>query len=380
MSKRPRLCFVTAVPMTVSSFLSGHIVHLSASYDVYVVSDFSGQKIELEGVECISVPIPRHIALLSDLKALVLLWRVFREYRFDITISVTPKAGLLSALAGFLSRIPVRIHWFTGQVWVTQQGVMRQLLKALDKLTATLNTQLLADSLSQKDFLVAESICKAKDIEVIANGSICGVDSVRFCPNTEARAAIRLQHHIAPQAKVVLFLGRLNIDKGLNELAQAIPIVCNAVPNVAFLIVGPDEENMSVAISQAAGDYIKNVYFQGFTKNPEQYMAAADVFCLPSYREGFGSSVLEAAACGVPAVATNIYGLIDAVADGITGVLVPPRDANSLANTLIKLLKDDTQRQLMGQQARIRAMNDFSQQIVVLGLSDYLEQATRSAP
>ena len=134
---------------------------------------------------------------------------------------------------------------------------------------------------------------------------------------------------------------------------------------------------MTQLIQNTAQEFAHKVYFQGFSTQPQQYMAAADVFCLPSYREGFGSSVLEAAACGVPAVATRIYGLTDAVVDGVTGVLVPPQQVEPLAQALIRLLENDEQRQHMGQQARERAVNSFSQQVLTTALLNYVHLAQR---
>lgn len=378
MSNKPRLCFVTAVPMTVIAFLNAHIERLANDYDVYVIADFSqGTQGVSTKAKYISVAIARDIAISHDIQSLWQLVGVFRQYQFDIVLSVTPKAGLIATMAGLFARIPVRIHWFTGQVWVTRQGIMRQILKMADSSVAMLATHLLADSPSQRQFLIDEKIGSANKISVIAKGSICGVNGLRFKPNSEARQQVFALHHIADDAKVVLFVGRLNVDKGLRELAQAIPVVAAKVPNVIFLIVGPDEGNMVAHIQQVAADWLSHIRFQGFTSTPELYMAAADIFCLPSYREGFGSSVLEAAACGVPAIATRIYGLTDAVEEDVTGVLVAPQNSQALAQALIQLLINTEQCQMMGKQAQHRATTEFALERVSSALAQYLAQTLR---
>lgn len=370
--KKPKLCFITAVPMTATAFLNAHIERLITDFDVFVVSDFSGGAGGVSSLAThIHAPIVRNISITKDVIGLWVLFRIFRRNHFDIIHSVTPKAGLLSMTAGFFARVPVRVHWFTGQVWVTRKGLVRTILKTADRIIAALATHLLADSPSQRDFLVAEGVCAAQGIEVIGAGSICGVDTQRFRPDAQARSVVRAQHGIPDNAVLVLFLGRLNVDKGLREMAQAMLDLDGKFPQLHWLVVGPDEENMEAYLRQVGASLGSRLHFQGFTAEPEAYMAAADIFCLPSYREGFGSSVLEAAAAGVPSVATNIYGLTDAVLDGVTGLLVPAHDSAALVAALGRLLSDAALRCGMGVAARERAITHFSRQLVVDGLAAY---------
>lgn len=376
---RPKLCFVTAVPMTVNAFLRAHIERLAVDYNVYVISDFSGGAAKVPpSVTCLSVPLAREISIGRDIRGLFALRGLFAHHAFDIVISVTPKAGLLAMMAGFLARVPYRIHWFTGQVWVTRQGLGRWILKSADRLIAGLATSLLADSPSQRNFLIEQNVVRSGKISVIADGSICGVDVARFCPNTAAGQQIRASFGIPLAAPVVLYLGRLNVDKGLHELTSAMQALGDRYPAVHWLFVGPDEGGMAEGISRASSRFVDRVHFLGFTAEPEHFMAAADIFCLPSYREGFGSSILEAAAVGVPGVATRIYGLTDAVEDGVSGLLVPPHDVVALTEALAALLEDAPRRQAMGEAARSRAVKRFAEGRVVEGLVTFLaDQRTR---
>lgn len=372
---KPKLCFVTAVPMTVNAFLRAHIERLVADYEVFVVSDFAAGTANVPpAVTFLSVPMARDISLGKDLRGLQAFVALFRRHRFDIVLSVTPKAGLLTMVAGFLAQVPCRIHWFTGQVWVTRQGLGRSILKTADRLIAALATSLLADSPSQRDFLVEQGVVRTNKISVIADGSICGVDSERFCPNAEARQAVRASFGIPDAATLVLYLGRLNVDKGLRELSEAMRTLGERFPAVHWLFVGPDEGDMADELRLAAGRFSNRIHFQGFTAQPETFMAAADLFCLPSYREGFGSSILEAAAAGIPGVATRIYGLTDAVEDGVTGLLVPPRDVGALTNALSALLQDGVRREFMGKAARQRAVERFGAVRIVEGLAAFLAE------
>jgi glycosyltransferase involved in cell wall biosynthesis len=249
--------------------------------------------------------------------------------------------------------------------------VGRFVLKSADRLIAATSSHLLADSPSQRDFLLAEGVCRAGAVEVIGDGSICGVDGERFRPDPQARERVRVEHGIPLDAPLVLFLGRLNTDKGLREMADAMLALDERFPSLYWLVVGPDENGMVEHIRSVAGRLGKRLHFQGFTRAPEAYMAAADIFCLPSYREGFGSSVLEAAAAGVPSVASRIYGLTDAVEDGVTGLLVPPSRVPELVDALQRLLDDGALRVAMAEAARARALQRFSRERVVEGLSAF---------
>lgn len=360
-----RVCFVVSSPLTARAFLSGHIAALSRRYAIDLAADAHGPD-ELGGIpqhaRVVPVHILRPIAPLADLAALWRLYALFRRERYAAVSSVTPKAGLLALLAAAASRIPLRVHIFTGQVWATRSGWKRHLLKAADRLMAGLATHVLADSPSQRDFIVAEGVAPAGKVRVLGEGSICGVDGERFRPDVARRTEIRRAQGIPDEAVVFLFLGRLNRDKGVADLAEAFARLDH--PAAFMLVVGPDEEGMHEAMLARLGASRERCRFVGFTGRPEDYMAAADVFCLPSYREGFGMVVIEAAAAGLPAIASRIYGVTDAVEDGVTGLLHEPGDAVGIARTMDLLANDPVRRTAMGNAARERALRLFSGEAV----------------
>jgi glycosyltransferase involved in cell wall biosynthesis len=366
---RPGLAYVVASEMTLKAFLLDHIRGARERFEVKAIANAkAGADI---GIEVLQVGIERQISVLADLRALFTLVGVFRREKFDVVHSVTPKAGLLAALAGAVTGVPVRIHTFTGQVWATRRGAMRLLLKRLDRLTASLATHVLADSASQRDFMIAEGVVAADKVSVLGQGSVNGVDAQRFHPDEGTRAAVRAEHGVPAGAPLFLYLGRLSRDKGLLDLAQAFA----AQESGWLLLVGPDEEGLAPQIRAAAGAAAGRLRLAGYTDQPERYMAAADVFVLPSYREGFGSVVLEAAAAGVPAIANRIYGLTDAVVEGETGLLVPPRDVPALARAMRELALDSSRRQALGRAARERALRDFRPADLTRALLAYYDAA-----
>lgn len=374
---RKSVCLITASPLTLRAFMRNHLLRLSAQYVVSAVADFTPEDLSdewLPGVQLVTVPIARPISPRADLRALMALFRYFRAGRFDVVHSVTPKAGLLAMSAARLAGVPHRIHCFTGQVWATRQGLGRSLLKSADKIIAANATHILTDSHSQCAFLEREGVLRKGRAEVLGQGSISGVDLERFHPDDGSRKRIRDELGVPQQACLLLFVGRLNRDKGVLDLAQAFARLARENSDVWLAMVGPDEGGVGAQFENLCGDAMAHVRRIDYTPTPEHYMAAADVFVLPSYREGFGSVVIEAAACGIPAVASRIYGLTDAVEEGVTGLLHPAGDIAALHDNLARLCRDHALRSRMGEMARVRAATDFSMASATAALLAYYEK------
>jgi len=370
-----KICFVATVEFAVNAFLLNHLRALSSFYEVTVIVNTNNSSF-LDGlganVKVIPLPIARNVSLVSDFNCLIKLIKIFHKQGFSAVHSVTPKAGLLAMLASWVVRVPLRIHTFTGQVWVTKVGVKRFLLKQMDCLIAFLTTHNIVDSPSQRQFLVDEKVTTSAKSTVFAKGSISGVDIARFKPNLQAREGIRQQLNIKTDAILFLFLGRLTRDKGVLDLAQAFISLQRGSAHLLF--VGPDEQNMQAEIVCISGKDNPNVHFIGHTDTPESYMAAADVLCLPSYREGFGTVVIEAAAVGIPTIASRIYGLTDAVVDGETGLLHESRDINAIKVCMEQMVTNKTIRLQFGEQARTRAIKEFDSKLITRAWVDFYRE------
>ena len=317
----------------------------------------------------IVVNIRRKPAPLRDILALFRMVYLLRQLNVQIVHSTTPKAGLLTALAAWLARVPIRIHTFTGQPWVTMTGLLRFVSITSDKLIARLNTRCYADSPSQSQFLIAQKIIKADKMFTVGCGSLAGVDMRRFNQERYSTAectALRLELGIANNAVVLIFLGRITREKGVFELLSAVRELRSQQYVVNLLLLGPLEIEKAVeaeTLLQIIGD-LPEVRWLGYIEAPERYLAIADILCLPSYREGFGTSVMEAAAMAVPTVGTQINGLSDAVVDSKTGLLVPAGDATALAHAIRTLMDNPGTRQQMGAAARKRCAEEFDSRVM----------------
>lgn len=373
-----RLCYLTTTDLIIRFFLTEHIRRAAGSHDVTVVVNTAQPDLLMRagiGARLVPLPIEREIAPWSDLKVLFHLYRLFRRNRFDLVHSVAPKAGLLGMLAAWLARVPVRLHTFQGEVWVTRRGLVRWLLRAIDQLTARLATDLLVVSESERSFLVEQGVIPAGKARVLGQGSISGVDIKRFRADDERRESVRQELGVGREDVLVLFLGRLKRDKGVLDLAQAFREVCIDVPRVHLCLVGPDEDGLRAAIETVCQGCCSRLHFHGYTAVPEHYLVAADVLSLPSYREGFGMTIIEAGACGVPAIASRIYGITDAVEEGVTGLLHEPSDIPGIAQLLRRLAGNADERRSLGERARARVLRDFRQEDVIFATQTYYEQA-----
>lgn len=370
-----KICFVLTTEIAVKAFLTNHIRALSAEYETWVIVNTNTPDFltTLEvNAKVVPLKILRNISLIQDGWILLKLISYFHRNHFDAVHSVTPKAGLLAMLAAFITRIPVRTHTFTGQVWATKTGLPRALLKTIDKLLSALSTHLIIDSPSQRDFLLKERVIDAQKSMVFGEGSIAGVDTSKFKPDPEARRQIRSALGVPEDVCLFLFLGRLNRDKGVTDLAQA--FIRAKFADARLVFVGPDEQAMQAQIEKSPETQHASIHFVSYTNTPERYMAAADVLCLPSYREGFGSVIIEAASCGIPAVASRIYGITDAVLDGQTGLLHAAGDVDAICEQMQRLQADPALYKSLAQQAYQRATRQFDSKMITKAWCDFYKK------
>lgn len=361
--KRNKICFVVPSLGTARVFLKNHINELSIYFDIYLVSNFQEEEMiyikDFPIKEIKNIKITRDITLINDLRTLLHLCSYFKKMKFDAVHTVTPKVGLLSILASRLASVPNRIHIFTGQVWHTKKGIFKQFLMFLDRFTVWNSTHILVDGQSQRQFLIKNRIVAATNSFVLGKGSISGVDTNRFIPNALVKKEVRAELGIKENEVVYMFLGRMNSEKGINELAEAFNRLRKKHVNVRLLLVGGDEENMTPKVKQKVND-IESVIFYGVTPTPERLIQACDIYCMPSYREGFGLSVIEASLLEKPIICSDTYGLMESIIENKTGLRHKVADVDSLHFAMEKLFYDQNLVESLGKGGRAYVLGYFS--------------------
>lgn len=367
-----RICRISTVPYQVNVFLRNQIIDtLNRGHEVTVITSHDPEVASFcvsVGVRYIPLSMERRISPISDFISLVRLFKIYIDHRFDIVHSISSKAGFLSAIAGYLAKVPIRLHVFAGLPWETMSGIKRKIAIACDRLIVLLNTCCYADSNSQIDILYANGVSKIGLIKVLGIGSVAGVDLSRFSPKKyEAiKNELRKTLNIGQTDPIILFVGRVTRDKGISELVHSYYKIKNEIHNLHLIIVGPVDRDVD-PVDDDAMRLIKkdrNIRLIGEDYEPEKYYAISDFLVMPSYREGFCNVVIEAAAMGKPTVATKVTGLIDSVVDGETGILVEVKSIDTLARAIASLMKDSAQIKKLGLRAQRRAIENFSQDYI----------------
>ena len=380
---KKKIAFVVAIPGSAEAFLTNHFEVLTKEYDVSLIAnfpkDYDTSNFEGMNINYIHAPIRREISIMNDLKALFALYRIFKKEKFCSVHSVTPKAGLLTALASWLAGIKVRIHIYTGQVWATRKGVMRMALKMMDKMIAFFDNHILVDGEGQRQFLIKEGVIKEQNSSVLAHGSICGVKLEKFNISEKVRVNERDKFGFKDDDVVFIFLGRLNHDKGIGELYDAYNRLVSECPKAKLLLYGSDEEGYDKLVS----NYVnikkgENYFYPGRTRTPYDALQGGDVFVLPTWREGFGMSVIESQALGLPVITSDAYGVCDASVPNETGLRCRVNDAIGLYTCMKEYYHHPEKRKEHGIAGRRRVEQFFDRNIVTQAWVDFYNNLFKS--
>lgn len=369
------IMIVVTSDVTAALFVSGLARFLAEhGHDVLIVAnqvDRLTKHFEHASVRVRAVPIAREPSPWADLISLVRLFIVVREERPDILAYATPKASLLSSITGALLNVPVRVYQLWGLRLETVIGPRRLLLACFERLSSRLSTHILANSRSLASRYRDLGLSGSKPLTVIGKGSSHGVDLLRFSREAtrpplddQTRAFLETSSGLT-----VGFVGRINPDKGVDTLIDAVLICKRMGVDVRLVLVGRDEGALS---SQEAALYSESLHWVGHVDDPRPYYDCFDVLVLPSRREGFPNVVIEAAAMGVPAVVTDATGVRDAIVDGKTGILVPVDAPEAIAHALIRLSTEPSLREKLAAGSRKWVEANFGQESVWNSTEKYL--------
>lgn len=361
-----KICYCTTIPLTINSFIlkSVEYIHENTDWDISFICDYDEEfaKSLPEYIHYYPVPMKRGISL-GGIKAMREMKKIFKREKFDLVQFSTPNASLYASMAAKSAKIPIRLYCQWGMVFVGFSGLKRKIFKTIEKFVCKNATWIEPDSKLNLKFASGEGLYPESKASVIWNGSSSGINLNKFdiSKKAEYRAAIREKYNIPDDAFVFVFVGRINRDKGINELLEAYKNMVADRP-CYLMIVGPSEmdETVNAELYNWSTNQEKVIY-TGATKTVEQFLAAADCFVLPSYREGLAIGSLEAQAMGLPLVVTDIRGLIDAVVPDKTALTVPSKDASALQKAMEQIYDSPSMRAEFSQAAHQHIVDNFEQ-------------------
>jgi len=359
-------------------FVEGMLPDLKKKYEVVLLSSPGPEMVTIVkkyGVKTIAIPMERHISLKKDIVSLYKLIKVFRRERPQMVHSMTPKAGLLCMVAAWLTKVPVRIHTFTGLVFPTAQGLKRKILMLTDAITCACATHIIPEGEGVKADLQNNGITK-KPMRILGYGNVRGIDMTRF---SRRESIMRMAENLRDSdVFTFLFVGRIVRDKGINELVAAFKRLNEEFPKTRLWLVGFFEENLDPVSSTTKSiiEYNKNIEAVGEKLGDEllSYYAASDCFVFPSYREGFPNTVLEAGAMDLPCIVTDINGSREIISQGENGIIIPPKNEELLYKAMKQMITDENNRKKMTGNARKMIADRFEQSFVRQCLYDYYEE------
>ena len=375
MGYKKKIIRTVTVPQSIGFFEEVMIRMKGDGYETVVVTspgkeldEFKQRNPEERTIE---VPMERHISLTKDMKSLWQMVKVMRKEKPYMVHSMTPKAGLITMLAAWLTGVPVRIHTFTGLVWPTAVGVKRRILMATDWITCACATHIIPEGQGVLDDLKNYNICR-KPMKVLGYGNVKGVDMERINP-------VRFADVKKEDGKFrFIFVGRIVGDKGINELVEAFVRLNKEYPATLLTLVGKYEANL---------DPVKTDTFKHIEENPNidacgpkygddlimEYLKS-HCFVMPSYREGFPNTVLEAGAMCLPSIVTDINGSREIIIQGQNGFIVPLKDSDALYKAMKQILLDTASRKKMAANARPLIASRFEKSFVQECLINFYEE------
>ena len=373
MRKKRKIVRATTVPTSLETFCKDQLRDLNERYEVLAISsplpelDIVAQR---EGVKTIAVKMERHISPWRDLKALFQLCRVFAKECPWMVHSMTPKAGLLCMMAAWMTRVPIRVHTFTGLVWPTATGLSRMILKSTDRILCACATHIIPEGNGVKQDLINGKITR-KSMQVLANGNVRGIDLKHYCRSEEVEEQARAIRK--NEVLTFVFVGRVVGDKGIHELVDAFVKLNEKYHDTRLLLVGRMEPELDPldSLTQQIINTHQAIEAVGEQEDVRPWLAASDVLVFPSYREGFPNVVIEAGAMGLPSIVSNINGCNEIIIPDENGVIIPPRDTNALYEAMLEMHKNEARRKEMAANSRQLVASRFDCKIVRKALYEF---------
>lgn len=377
-----KICALTTISKTMDWFIVDNMRNLSAhGYDVTLICNmddgFAARNSDY--ARCINLNMSRGADLFGLFLNTFRLWKIFRAEKFDLLYYTSPNVSMYAALAGKLAGVKTRVYSQCGLRYVSFAGLRRMIFKFIEKLTCGFSTHVRAQSPKNMQFAITEKLCRAHKISVVGIGGTTGVD-LKECDkfdHKETRGRLRRSYGVPANAFVYGYVGRVNADKGINELITAFHAIQREIPNACLILVGMiDDTNPVDAATMASAKTNEQIVFTGNVPPDQvyQHMAMFDVLTHPTYREGFGKALQEAMGMRLPIITTNVPGPSEVVEDGISGILAEVKNPDDLAEKMKIIYTDKALRDRLAYAGRRRAEQYFDRPTMLGNLLTDLNQ------
>ena len=375
-----KLVIVTTVPATITGILVNQPRFLSENFDVSIISSPGDDLIQAgnnENVKIYPLLMQRGISPFKDLISLYRMILKLKQIKPEIVHSYTPKAGLITMLAGLICCVPVRVHTFTGLIFPTSIGLKKSLLIWMDRLICACATTIVPEGLGVKNDLKNYAIT-CKPLTVIGYGNIAGVNTNSFNKtrviDEELHFPLLETLNLPKNAFVFCFVGRFTQDKGISELLEAF----NCLPSNAYLLLA-GEVDKRLPLKGELLDVLNShsrIHNLGFQADVRPVLVMSDVLVLPSYREGFPNTPLQAGAMELPCIVTNVNGSNEIIKDDFNGWVVKVKDSKALAQAMLKSMQANNL-EALGIKARNNIVEKFEQQAHWQNMLNFYHQQLR---
>lgn len=372
MKDKKAIIRVTTVPISLDKLLSGQLSYMNQFYQVIGVSsekEYLERVGKKENIEVCHIEMTRQITPIKDLISVYKLYRFFKKQKPFIVHTHTPKAGTVGMIAAKLAGVPNRLHTIAGLPLLEATGNKRKLLNFVEKVTYSCATKIYPNSFGLNEIIIQEKFCNPDKLKVLGNGSTNGIDTSFFTAEKYSQNdcdVLKEKLEILPNDLVLIFVGRLVSDKGINELIAAFRKINELYSNTKLLLVGPLETELDPLKSETLEEieHNKSIISVGYQNDVRPYFAISNALVFPSYREGFPNVVMQAGAMGLPSIVSNINGCNEIIIENNNGMIIPVKNTMAIFEAIKKMIENDTFYEQLKNNSRKRIVENYEQKVV----------------
>lgn len=369
---QPKLIRITTVPISLDKLLEGQLKFMSDNYEVIAVSsekEYLERIGKRENVATFHLEMTRKITPIKDLFAVVKLYSFLKKNKPIIVHTHTPKAGVVGMLAAKLAGVPNRLHTVAGLPLLEANGIKRKVLNFVEKLTYSCATKVYPNSNGLNSIIKDNKFCKPEKLKVLANGSSNGINTSYFNPSQFSvldNSNLKEKLGIKESDFVLVFVGRMVADKGINELVAAFSKLSKINNDCKLLLVGPLETDLDPLEEKTLKEIENNpsIISVGYQNDVRPYFAISNCLVFPSYREGFPNVVMQAGAMGLPCIVSDINGCNEIIMHNNNGLIIPVKNENAIFDAVKKVFSDSNLFDSMKNVSRSMIVERFGQKVV----------------